>query len=242
MRVTHALDAVPTALLWPMLRKTSLDVGPERPKRDWTPSKVTRLTQLDSAKRLNGCGHARESLSSSPAEIYLRRIRRYDGSFPPTLGFLPPFRPEHQPALIAAFGIPTETEPGLVEIGDVHGVHLTLLKPDGSGKPDIEKPKLFVGPSKGWPIVIAPPNDLLGLGVTEGIEDGLSVRQVTGLGVWVAGAANRLPVLAEKVPACIESVTIYGHADENGNGQRGAYGRADSLLSRGIEVFVEGLP
>ena len=85
------------------------------------------------------------------------------------------------------------------------------------------------------PIVIAPPNDLLGLAITEGIEDGLSVYQATGLGVWVAGSAGRMPGLADKVPNYIEAVTIYAHADEAG--QRGANGLADALVERGVEVF-----
>jgi len=38
---------------------------------------------------------------------------------------------------------------------ELHGVHLTLLKPNGSGKAEVQPNKLFVGPSKGWPIVIA---------------------------------------------------------------------------------------
>jgi hypothetical protein len=50
-------------------------------------------------------------------------------------------------------------------------VHLTLLAPDGSGKADVEKPKLVVGPPGVLPIVLAPVNDLLGLAITEGIEE-----------------------------------------------------------------------
>lgn len=40
----------------------------------------------------------------------------------------------------------------------------------------------MIGRSKGAPIVLAPLNDLLGLIVTEGIEDALSAHQATGLG------------------------------------------------------------
>jgi hypothetical protein len=184
--------------------------------------------------------HRRRPVEGAPAEHYLRKVRGYAGTLPPTLGFLPPSRPEHHPALIAAFGIPDEIEPGILDIEEVlHGVHLTLLRPNGSGKTNTGRDKIMVGPSKGWPIVLAAPNDLLAIAVTEGIEDGLSVHQATGLGVWAAGSAGRMPALAEKVPPFIEAVTIYAHADEAG--QRGMHGLADALVSRGIDVFIEGL-
>ena len=72
-------------------------------------------------------------------------------------------------------------------------MHLTKIKPDGSGKADIELQKIMIGRSKGTPIVLAPMNDALGLVITEGIEDALSMHAATGLGAWAAGAASRLP-------------------------------------------------
>ena len=82
----------------------------------------------------------------------MREVRAYDGPLPGTLSFLAPTKPEHHPALIAAFGIPDEIEPGVLEqleVEQVRGVHLTLLKPDGSGKADTEPQKIMVGPSEG---------------------------------------------------------------------------------------------
>ena len=49
------------------------------------------------------------------AERYLRTSRGYDGPLPPTLRFLPA-RGDYAPAMIAAFGIPTEPEPGRLTI------------------------------------------------------------------------------------------------------------------------------
>ena len=79
--------------------------------------------------------------------------------------------------MIAAFGIPEEPEPGVLAIAEneIRGVHLTRLKPDGSGKAGTERDKIMLGSSSGWPIVLAPANDLLALSITEGIEDGLTV-------------------------------------------------------------------
>jgi hypothetical protein len=177
----------------------------------------------------------------SVAERYLRDARGYNGSLPPTLGFLPARTDRHHPTLITGFGIPDEPEPGeLGELDDVDAVHFTLLKPDGSGKADVERPKLFIGRPLDQPIVLAPVNDLLGLAITEGIECGLSVHASTGLGVWVAGSAGRMPTLAESIPDHIESVTIWMHADAAG--ARGARELADLLTELGIEVRMEGIP
>ena len=110
-----------------------------------------------------------------------------------TLAFLPPTKPEHRPAMISAFALPDEPGPGVVgEPRNVQAVHLTLLRPDGTGKADVPQPKLMVGSPGPLPIVLAPVNDLLGLAITEGIETGLSVYAATGLGVWVAGAGDTL--------------------------------------------------
>ena len=56
---------------------------------------------------------------------------------------------------------------------------------------------------------------------------------------WVAGAAGRMPALAETLPGYIESVTICAHADKAG--QDGALALADALDRRGVEVFTEGV-
>jgi hypothetical protein len=120
----------------------------------------------------------------------------------------------------------------------VGAVHLTLLRADGSDKADVEPNKLTVAQPCGRPIVIAPPNDLLGMAVTEGIEDALSVHEATGLGVWAAGCAGYMPALASAVPDYIEALTIYGHDD---GGRRYALKLAHQLEAGGIETFIEGL-
>jgi hypothetical protein len=147
--------------------------------------------------------------------------------------------------MIAAFGLARELEPGVITISDreVTGVHLTRLLPDGSGKAVFDDPdqnaKIMIGFSVGSPIVLAPPTDLLGLAVTEGIEDGLSVHAATGLGVWCAGCASRMPRLADAVPDWIDCITVYAHDDADG--KRHAIELADALVARGFETFIEGL-
>jgi hypothetical protein len=151
------------------------------------------------------------------AETYLREARGYGGPLPPTLGFLPA-RGEYPPAIVAAFGMPDEPEPGVLALHDanIKGVHLTKLQRNGCDRERGEKAKIMIGMSCGAPIVLAPPNDLLGLVITEGIEDGLSAHLATDLGSWVAGSASRLPSISDAIPDCIEAITVLVDADEVG--------------------------
>ena len=142
--------------------------------------------------------------------------------------------------MIAAFGLPIENGPGelLMRDEDVRGVHLTRLAPDGN-KADVEEPKITIGKSSvGYPIVLAPVNDGLGLAVTEGIENGVSVHEATGLGVWAAGCASRMPALAPAIPSTIEAVTIYAHSDPDG--QKGARTLAQALAAD-LDVYTVGV-
>jgi hypothetical protein len=182
----------------------------------------------------------RRRIAGTIAEVYLRVARGLTCPLPATLAFLPPSKPDHYPAMIATFALVDEPEPSA--LGDprsVDSVHLTLLRGDGSGKADVQNPKRIVSRPLGRPIVLAPPNDLLGLAITEGIEDALTVHQATGLGAWAAGAAGFMPRLADRVPDYVEVVTIYAHADKAG--QDGARKLAATCRQRGIEVVLEGL-
>jgi Toprim domain len=180
----------------------------------------------------------RRPIEGTLAECYLRG-RGYSGVIPKTLAFLPPSKPEHHPAMIAAYALVDEPEPGVLGSPcNVQAIHLTLLRPDGSGKADIDHPKLTISSPRGRPIALSPPNDLLGLAITEGIEDALTVHEATGLGAWAAGSAPMMPALAYVLPGYIEAVTIYAHDDA---GRQYALQLADRLWARGIEPFVEGL-
>jgi hypothetical protein len=92
----------------------------------------------------------------------------------------------------------------------------------------------MIGKSLGMPIVLAPPNDLLGLAITEGIEDALSVHEATGLGTWAAGAASRLPALVSAIPGYIDTVKTI--MDDDVAGRRFARELATRIADRNIEV------
>lgn len=177
----------------------------------------------------------------TPPWLYLRK-RGYAGPIPATFGYLPA-RDPHPSAMIAAFGMADEPEPGiLAEPKAITGVHLTRLTGDGNKAPDASgKAKIMVGVCKGAPITISPPNDLLGMAVTEGIEDALSIYAATNLGTWAAGAAGFMPALAQLVPGYIEVITIYAHNDQAG--QSNALELARDLDTRGFlrEIRLEGL-
>jgi hypothetical protein len=183
---------------------------------------------------------ARQPIQGSIAEKYLRQTRAYGGPLPPTLGFLPA-RGAFSPAIIAAFGIPDESEPNVLALPDanVRGVHLTRLASDGCDRDRSEKAKIMIGHSKGWPIVLSPPTDGLSVVLAEGIENALSGYEATGLHAWVAGSASRLPALADAMPSWVESVTIL--ADDDDTGRENAIALAKSLKKRGvIEVRLPG--
>jgi hypothetical protein len=197
-----------------------------------------RLEDIESLRKSRWLWSCRLPIAGSLAETYLRDCRGYRGRLPVTLGFLPA-RGEYHPAMIAAFGMARESEPGelVIDADAVRGVHLTKLKPDGSGKAGTENDKITVGTSSfGSPIVLAPPNDGLGLAITEGIEDALSVHEATGLGAWAAGSASRMPALALVIPDYIDSTTIV--ADPDDTGRTNAQKLADALVQHRCDVRV----
>jgi hypothetical protein len=168
-----------------------------------------RVHKADRLAKARWLWSQRKPIAGTIAERYLRGARRITCPLPPTLGFLPP-NPDkgYPPALIAAFGLAHETEPGVIAIADdaVRGVHVTRLLHDGSDRERGDKAKIMIGNSIGAPIILAAPSDALALALTEGIEDALTVCNAAGLGAWAAGAASRLSALADAIPDYIDCV------------------------------------
>ena len=162
----------------------------------------------------------RRIAEDSPAWRYLRQARRYGGPIPAALGFLP------RGASIRRFdrGVRHRQRTGAwraaIADADVRAVQLIKLKPDGSGKANVEPNKITVGrEALGVPIVCAPVNDLLGLAITEGIEDAIRSTRRRASAVGERGA-TRMPALADAVPSYVECITILG--DDDGAGRRDA--------------------
>jgi Toprim domain len=212
-----------------------LRVTPNGERIPATPAERRRpeKSNTETARRL---WRQRVPIAGTIAETYLRSARAYRGPLQPTLGFLPATQ-KHPAALIAAYGIPTEPEPGVLSIADdaVVGVHLVKLTPNGSDRlRDDPKCKITIGIGFVAPIVVAAPNDLLSIVIAEGIEDALNAHEASGLGAWAAGSAMRLPALAGLIPSYIECVTIL--VDDDDAGRVNSHKLADRLRDRDIEV------
>jgi putative DNA primase/helicase len=95
------------------------------------------------------------------------------------------------------------------------GVHRTFLRDDGLAKAAVEPNKMMLGRSKGAVLKLSPDQDVtLGLGLTEGIEDGLAVLNSGFAPVWVclsAGGLMNFPVLGG-----IETLTVFSDNDSAG--------------------------
>lgn len=187
------------------------------------------------AQRLKACHMwaRRKPATGGIVEAYLRG-RGITCPLPGTIGFLPAGRPGHHPAMISAFGIPGETADGELFLTPtrLHGVHLTLLKGDGSGKAQVDYPKLTIGLDHGMPIALAPQGDAGPLIIAEGIEDALTAHQLTGACAWAAGTANRLPGLAKHIAGHVETATILVDSDDAG--RRYSRRLEEAIQTRGI--------
>ena len=191
------------------------------------------ILQCDKAKWL---WRTAQPAVGTVVESYLRS-RGITVALPATIRFLPAIDVNHHPAMILPYVLADEPKAGEldVDVAKITAVHLTLLKPDGTGKADAAPNKLTIGSPSGRPLVLAPMNDLMGLAICEGIEDALSVHQATGLGVWAAGCAGYMPKLVAAIEdlagreedASPDCITIF--VDDDDAGRRGAHELAAAL-------------
>src|SRR6266702_2133950 len=195
--------------------------------------------QLKLARYLFALGQPTEQ--STAAIRYFRQARAYSGPIPPTIRYLPA-RGDHRHAIVCAYGIPIEVEPGVLRPADgtVHGVHLIKLNADGSDRHrpaegDHDPAKITIGRCMGWPIVCAPFAECNNaLVIAEGVEDALTQHAARGIGAWAAGGASRMPALVDSIPDYIECVSIC--VDDNEAGCINSVELARLLQARNIEV------
>jgi putative DNA primase/helicase len=167
-------------------------------------------------------------IAGTPAEVYLAgRGLCAEPEMP--LHYHPacPRGRERGPAMVALM-----TD---IRTGEPCGVHRTFLAPDGRSKADCKPNKMMLGRSKGAVIRLTPDEDVgHGLGLVEGIENGLSVLAVGWAPVWVAlwaGGMADFPVLDG-----IEALTLF--ADHDGPGQKAAQACAQRWHAAGREVTI----
>jgi len=130
----------------------------------------------------------------------------------------------------AQVGIVEHVEHGVV------GVHLTYLAIDGSMKATVHPVKRSLGPVGGGAVRLAPIRLGEELIIAEGIENVLTVMQLTGLPGWAALSAVGVRNLV--LPSQVEKVLIAADNDENGTGEKAALGAAERWLSEGRQVRI----
>ena len=121
--------------------------------------------------------------------------------------------------------------------------HFTYLTKDGM-KASVPVPKKIVGTTSsrgitGSAIRLSPVTKHIG--ITEGIETALSVKELYGINCWASATANNL--MEFRPPKGVEEVTIFPDIDESFTGQASAYNLAKRLRLEGIKVnMAEHLP
>lgn len=167
------------------------------------------------------------SIAGTIAESYLREARRIDLSRLPKL-----------PGALRYADRVDYVDPETGEVTEwrhvmvtamtrgrkVAALHRTYLKPDGSGKADMVKPKLMIGPVRGTairlshgpsglsPIKAAAAGKTGPLAIGEGIETCLTVACARpDYRVWAAGSLSLMGLL--DWPACASAVVLLGEND-----------------------------
>ena len=158
------------------------------------------------------------------AEAYLA-FRALLPPFPPDLRFqrLPYGNSGLLPCLVAAVRNVA---------GHVTGIQRTYLRGDGRGKADLPKPKLSLGKVAGGAIRLGDLDAAGTVTVCEGLEDGLSLREMLGGPVWVAAGASMLPAM--QFPADVRAIII--GADNDAAGAEAAQKAAHAFAVRGLTV------
>lgn len=152
--------------------------------------------------------------------------------YPKALRFAPKMRDGEggiRPCMVAMVGV--------YGAGKFSSMHRTFLKPDGSGKAEMESPrKLMAGELPEGACVAL--SDYHGgpLGIAEGIETAMSASAMYEMPVW---SAINSSLLAKWIPpqGC-DDVAIFGDRDRKFGGEAAAYTLAHRLAVKGINVTV----
>jgi putative DNA primase/helicase len=116
--------------------------------------------------------------------------------------------------------------------GSIVGIHRTFLKPDGTGKADVEPKKMALGRLKGCAVhLTAGGAEIV---VCEGVETGLSILQATGQRVWTALGTSNLGQV--EMPGFVREIILAADHDEPG--LRAARAAAESYKARGALVQI----
>jgi putative DNA primase/helicase len=116
------------------------------------------------------------------------------------------------------------------------GLHLTALRPDGSGKADLRKgSRRMLAAVAGGAVRLAPVNESGELAVAEGVETALAFRQMTGTPTWAALSAGGLRNFTP--PPGLTRLIIAADSDDPGEGLAAARALAERARQR-VEVVI----
>jgi putative DNA primase/helicase len=134
------------------------------------------------------------------------------------------------PAMIALLSDPVTGEA-------TGGVHRTFLRPDGSGKADIDRPKMMLGP---WGVIRLYEPKTYGVGFAEGVETALAIVLRIGWGpVWAVCTAGGF---AKVPPLPARTANYFVDRDDDGVSLRYAEEGAEAWVSAGLEAYIHEPP
>ncbi|MBV9172604.1 MAG: AAA family ATPase [Chloroflexi bacterium] len=105
---------------------------------------------------------------------------------------------------------------------------------DGSGKADVPKPKMELGPCAGGVAMLATMREDGVLGIAEGIETSLAAGKMFGIPVWAGLSAGGVRFFI--FPPGLKQLTIF--ADKGKDGEKAAWDLYQRALAAGIQAFV----
>jgi hypothetical protein len=174
--------------------------------------RIPDAVRSENARRLyNGLGPGEPIVGT-----YLRQARGITLPAPSILrfGMCPHRCGGRYPAMVAP----------IVDINGMQiGIHLTYLRPDGSGKADFSDPKLqreTRGVLRGGAIRLMPYDPKRPLGIGEGIETSLSGGELFDLPAWSAVYCGGIKTL--ELPPEIRFIVVFADNDASGVGWRNA--------------------
>ena len=176
-----------------------------------------------------------QPIAGTPAAAYLA-VRGLDVPHAPDLLFHPDLTywetRTGYPALVAVVRNAS---------GEAVAIHRTYLAPDGTGKADVPKPRMMLGPVSRGAVRLGPIGENGVLGLAEGIETALSAMQARPeLPVWAALSAGNL----EQVALPLEAVRVVILADNDGAGTgiKAAERAAARFRAEGRRVWIAAPP
>src|SRR5712691_8919221 len=154
-------------------------------------------------------------------EKYLQ-VRCIRGSIPASIRFHPGLKHpcgRYFPTMVAAVQD---------RDGKVVAIHRTFLRPDGSGKADLDNPKMMLGPTAGGAVRFGPVAPTIY--VAEGVETALSIaRAMPEVSVWAALSIGGLRRMA--LPDPVREIVICADRDLNRAGEKAAHEAAGRFVA-----------